>query len=139
MFRTKTKRIPEEVVMTVVRKGGCLCGKVTFSVAGEPTRVGLCHCTDCRQESGSAFTYFGIWPAHAFLSWVTTSEHGGRRFCPSCGSRLFVCDEHEAEVKLGSLRDAPSGIVPTYELWIKRREPWLAALPDAEQFDEDRP
>lgn len=50
----------------VKRLGGCLCGKVTYSVEGMPIRVGICHCTDCRQESGSAFTYFGIWPASAF-------------------------------------------------------------------------
>lgn len=44
----------------VTRTGGC--GKVKLSVEGEPTRIGPCHCTDCPQESGSAFTYFGARP-----------------------------------------------------------------------------
>ncbi|WP_455272908.1 HWE histidine kinase domain-containing protein [Rhizobium herbae] len=35
-------------------------------------------------------------------------------------------------------RDAPTGLVPTYELWIKRRGLWLRPLEDAEQFDEDK-
>ncbi len=28
-------------------------------------------------------------------------------------------------------------LMPTYELWIKRREPWLRALEGADQFEED--
>ena len=123
----------------VKRTGGCHCGRVKFSVEGEPTRVGLCHCTDCRQESGSAFTYFGVWPAEQFSSNGETTDHDGRRFCPECGSRLFSAGEHEAEIKLGSLHKAPTRLVPTYELWIKRREPWLRPLDGADQFDEDKP
>ncbi|MDO9414735.1 GFA family protein [Pararhizobium sp.] len=121
----------------VVRDGGCSCGKVTFSVKGPPARVGICHCTDCRNESGSAFTYYGVWPALAFSTNGETADHDGRSFCPSCGSRLFSADKNEAEIKLGSLRDAPTGLVPTYELWIKRREPWLVPVVGAKQFDED--
>lgn len=124
----------------VIRTGGCRCGRVKFSVEGEPSRIGICHCTDCRQESGSAFTYFGVWPVGKFKSDGETIEHEGRRFCPACGSRLFAVDvdEDEAELKLGSLEDAPTGLVPTYELWVKRREPWFKPLEGAEQFDEDR-
>ena len=43
------------------RQGGCACGRVRYTVAGEPLRVGLCHCTSCRQESGSAFTAYAVW------------------------------------------------------------------------------
>jgi hypothetical protein len=28
--------------------------------------------------------------------------------------------------------------VPGYELWIKRREPWLRPVEGAEQYDENR-
>lgn len=121
-----------------VRAGSCSCGKVNFTVTGEPLCLGICHCTDCRQESGSAFTYFGVWRAADLHCDGPTAVHEGRRFCPTCGSRLFATSEQEAEIKLGSLRDAPTGLVPTYELWIKRREPWLTPLANAEQFDEDR-
>jgi hypothetical protein len=119
------------------RNGSCRCGAVKFSVDGEPSRVGLCHCTDCRQESGSAFTYFGVWPAKSFEANGATSLHEGRRFCPTCGSRLFSVSETEAEIKLGSLTEAPTGLRPTYELWIKRREEWLEPLAGTKQFQED--
>jgi hypothetical protein len=103
-----------------------------------PKRVGVCHCTDCRQESGSAFTYFAIWPVSNFETKGQTAEHAGRRFCRTYGSRLFSVDDNEAEVKLGMLTDAPTPLTPAYELWIKRRENWLAPIEGAEQFEEDR-
>ncbi|TGS08393.1 GFA family protein, partial [Mesorhizobium sp. M2E.F.Ca.ET.209.01.1.1] len=34
---------------------------------------------------------------------------------------------------------APTDLEPQYELWTGRRETWLHALPDAEQFEHDRP
>lgn len=118
--------------------GACLCGQVRISVRGEPLRVGICHCTDCRQESGSAFTFYGIWPAQQFEYVGETAEFGGRHFCPRCGSRLFSIDPQEAEIKLGLLPEAPTEFVPSYELWVKRRERWLKPIEGAEQFEENR-
>jgi hypothetical protein len=118
--------------------GKCLCGQVQVSLRGEPLRVGICHCMDCRKESGSAFTFYGIWPADQFERTGDTSEFQGRCFCPGCGSRVFSVDAREAEVKLGILSDAPTSLKPSYELWIKRREPWLRPVEGAEQYQQDR-
>jgi hypothetical protein len=120
-------------------KGTCRCGQVLLSVRGEPLRIGICHCTDCRQESGSAFTYYGVWSADGFEYDGETAEYAGRRFCSTCGSRLFSADKTEAEIKLGILVDAPTNLTPTYELWVKRREPWLSPVEGAEQHQRDRP
>ncbi len=119
--------------------GSCLCGRVRFTVRGLPKRIGICHCTDCRRESGSAFTFFGIWPAGHFEAAAEVAAFSGRCFCPHCGSRLFSLDTNEAEIKLGTLFEAPTSFTPTYELWIKRREPWLRPIEGAEQYEEDRP
>lgn len=121
-----------------LRHGSCRCGRVRYSVSGEPKRVGICHCTDCRQESGSAFTFFGVWQAEAFSTTGETTVYEGRRFCPHCGSHVFANNDVEAEIKLGCLDPAPTDMVPTYELWVKRRESWLKPLPGAEQYDQDR-
>jgi hypothetical protein len=121
------------------RQGACRCGAVRYSVSGDPTRIGICHCTDCRQESGSAFTFYGMWPLSRFRTEGETVDHSGRRFCPVCGSRLFSYDSDEAEIKLGTLDAAPTGLAPSYELWVKRREGWLLPIEGAEQYDEDRP
>jgi hypothetical protein len=97
------------------------------------------HCTDCRQESGSAFTFFAVWPLGQFEHKGRTAEFSGHRFCPECGSRMFSENETEAEIKLGILTKVPTYLVPTYKVWLKRREPWLLPIQAAEQYDEDQP
>jgi hypothetical protein len=121
-----------------VLSGMCLCGQVQISVRGEPLRVGICHCTHCRQESSSAFTFYAVWPVQQLEHVGETAEFRGQHFCPRCGSRLFSVGDREAEIKLGVLSEAPTPLVPSYELWIKRREPWLRAIEGAEQHEEDR-
>jgi len=123
----------------IARSGSCLCGGVQFQVVGEPARVGLCHCKDCRKTSGSAFHAYAVWPRQAFQATGITSSYGARSFCPTCGSRVPFVGEDEAEVTIGSLDVAPTeGLVPSYELWIGRRESWLHAVPAANQFEHDR-
>lgn len=44
-------RVTAEKVTT----GGCLCGALRFTARGEPYRVDLCHCLDCRKNHGALF------------------------------------------------------------------------------------
>ncbi|TIT98114.1 MAG: GFA family protein, partial [Mesorhizobium sp.] len=60
----------------ITRSGSCLCGGVQFQVTGEPLRVGLCHCKDCRKTSGSAYQAFAVWPSQAFESTGITNSYG---------------------------------------------------------------
>lgn len=120
------------------RAGGCQCGDVRYQVEGEPLRVGICHCTDCRQTTGSAFTLFAVWPRRAFRSASYVATYRGRSFCPNCGSRVFSLRPDEAEIMVGSLDDAPPGLIPSYEPWTPRREVWLHELSWAEQHVGDR-
>ena len=124
--------------MASERHGACLCGAVRYTVTGEPLRAGLCHCTDCRQTSGSAFSFFAIWPLAAFATTGSTSHYAGRHFCTVCGSRVFALNDSEAEIMAGTLADAPSDQAPQYELWTPRREAWLDALPGVAQITSDR-
>jgi hypothetical protein len=126
--------------MATEREGGCSCGAVRFRVTGEPDRVGVCHCTTCRKETGSVIMAFAVWPRDKFMVTGETRHWQNRHFCPTCGSRLFEVsdDDPEVEIKLGALDDAPTELRPTYELWIRRREHWLSAVPEADQFVENR-
>lgn len=121
-----------------VREGRCLCGAVRYRLRGEPSRVGICHCQDCRQSSGSVFAMFAIWP-RAALEWEgELRTYGTRGFCPTCGSRVGFLYDDEVEIMVGTLDDGPTGLVPQYELWTPRREHWLPAVEGAEQFNRDR-
>jgi hypothetical protein len=111
---------------------------VRYTVRGEPTHVGRCHCADCRKISGSAFTIYGQWPRDAFDVAGETVEYDGRRFCPRCGGRIGGWNEEGVELHLGSLDEAPFDLTPEAEIWIKRREPWLHAVEGASQHEENR-
>jgi hypothetical protein len=43
--------------------GGCLCGRVRYTVTGEPAFSGLCHCRNCQHYTGSAFEALIAFPA----------------------------------------------------------------------------
>jgi hypothetical protein len=51
---------------------------------------------------------------------------------------VFSLRPDEAEIMVGSLDDAPSKLIPTYEIWTPRRESWLHGLPWADQYEGDR-
>lgn len=119
------------------RLGSCLCGAVRFTVRGEPYKSGLCHCSDCRHITGSAFLAYADWRPDQFETTGKVSIYQGRSFCPVCGSRLFSFGENQVEIYLGALDDAPNGIAPDTEGWTFRREHWLPAISGADQFDRD--
>ena len=125
------------------RHGGCNCGSVRLEIWGEPIRVGLCHCTVCRKETGGPYLAFAVFPQAAVTvtgetrSWADEIVH--RHFCPTCGSRLFSVEGNgEVEVRLGCLDVAPTDLAPTYENWVVHRERWLPEVPGAGQNERER-
>lgn len=122
--------------MSVV-EGGCLCGGVRLVAEGEPRRVGVCHCLDCRKHHGAVFFAAAIFAADQVAVTGPTREYKHRHFCPECGSSVYAEWDDEIEVHLGSL-DEPGRFEPTYELWTIRREPWLPEFPKSRLFERDR-
>ncbi len=117
--------------------GGCLCGTVRFVASGRPTRVGLCHCLDCRKHHGALFYAAAVFAEDAVTIDGETRAYAGRHFCPHCGSSVFARSGDEIEVHLGSL-DAPDQLTPTYECWTVRRESWLPRFALTKRYDRDR-
>jgi hypothetical protein len=107
--------------------GGCLCGAVRIAARGEPRRVGICHCLDCRKHHGAVFYAAAIFPADAVTVTGETRHWNHRHFCPTCGGSVFATWADEIEVHLGTL-DEPSRFTPSYECWTVRREDWLPAF-----------
>lgn len=115
----------------------CLCGDVRVSASGEPDRVAVCHCLDCRKHHGAVFYAAAIFPEGAVAVEGETRAYRGRRFCPRCGSSVFARFGDEIEVHLGAL-DEPGLFTPTYENWVVRREPWLPEFPGMARNARDR-
>ena len=112
-----------------------------FIARGAPRRVGLCHCLTCRKAHASAFNAFAIYAADQVeivgesASWNSSPAYE-RHFCAKCGSGVFGRDGDEVELSLGTF-DETGLFEPEYELWIGRREPWLAPL-HVRQFEGNR-
>ena len=116
--------------------GGCVCGAIRFQVQGQPYRIGLCHCFDCRKKHGAPLGAFAIFPADQVSftgdepGMYAISERSGHYFCRRCGSPVYSRDEGSDEIELftGSF-DSIDLFTPTYESWICRREEWLPTIP----------
>ena len=97
--------------------GSCNCGGVAFTLAVKPEPPTVCHCGQCRKQSGH------IWASaqapetaltltrDATLTWYRASSFARRGFCNTCGAFLFWQhdDESEISVAMGAL-DAPTGL-----------------------------
>ena len=118
--------------------GGCLCGAVRIATTGDPDRVGVCHCLDCRKHHGALFFAAAIFPARAVTVTGEARSYRNRFFCPECGSSVFARYDDEVEVHLGTF-DTPDQFTPTYENWTVRREAWLPEFPLSSHNVQDRP
>jgi hypothetical protein len=117
--------------------GGCLCGALRFVAKGQPYRVGICHCLDCRKSHGALFHASAIFPEDAVTVTGGWHSYQDRSFCPTCGSQVFAHIGDEIGINLGAF-DAPDQFTPTYELWTIRREGWLPEFPGMRRYDRDR-
>jgi hypothetical protein len=113
----------------MTRTGSCLCRQSPTPSKGEPFLTGVCHCADCRKESGAMFTFYANWSIEAFRFTGMIKTSHGRSFCPDCGGRLFNLHDTDVEIRLGSLDNAPTGLVPQQEGFAIRREHSLLRSP----------
>ncbi len=119
------------------RLSGCTCRQVKITTTGEPDRVGICHCLNCRKHHGAVFYAAAIFTSDAVSIIGDTQHLDGRHFCQTCGSSVFAVSDHEVEIHLGAF-DLPNQFIPTYETWVSRRETWLLPIAGAAQYERNR-
>ena len=98
-------------------KGACKCGEVSFTISGELAEPSVCHCTQCRRQTGYCWSSTHIrksaltFQSDAALVWYQSSAKVQRGFCSTCGCFLFwnPDDEDKISVSMGAL-DAPTGV-----------------------------
>ncbi len=92
-------------------KGECLCGAVSYRVEGVAQGASVCHCSQCRKQSGHLWASAYAPQKQVEISgparWFEASESARRGFCPKCGSSLFwqAHDEDTLSFSLGSLEE----------------------------------
>ena len=124
------------------RIASCRCGQLRATATGEPVRVSVCHCLDCKKRTGSAFAVQARWPAEQVAieseskSWVHHADSGNRithHFCPDCGSTLHYTIDGKFDglvaIPLGAFDD-PFFAAPQFSAWEKRKHDWVEILGD---------
>lgn len=117
--------------------GGCLCGKVRYTVNADPMFTGVCHCTTCQKQSGSAFTVVIGVQANSlsvqgdttrFVNQGDSGKNVASRFCPTCGSTIVSEPEMMqglAIVRAGTLDDT-SSLNPTMQIYCDSKQNWVS-------------
>jgi len=98
-----------------VTTGHCLCGDITFETRAAPRGASVCHCGQCRRQSGHLWASASVPKTELIIDgpvkWYEASKAAKRGFCPRCGSFLFWAahDEDTISFALGAV-DEPTGI-----------------------------
>jgi hypothetical protein len=112
--------------------GKCYCGAVEYSVPDEFRYALVCHCSNCRRTTGSAFKPFAgierekfavIKGADGLLIYGGDTAHDAH--CGKCGSLLYSVVREAAwvHVTMGTLVDPPS-IRPSAHIFVGSKAPW---------------
>ncbi len=120
--------------MNKILSGECFCGTVKFSVRDEFKSFHQCHCKQCQQLTGSAFSA-NIFTDPENIEWlsgescVTAYEHSTREisksFCKICGAGLPFINKTKTSliVPAGSLNEPPD-IQPQANIFTSEEACW---------------
>ncbi len=131
--------------------GGCLCGKIRYSVSQPLQNIIACHCTHCQKASGAGSSHNALVPRSAvtFTSgeprlYADTAQSGNilnRYFCGDCGSPVYSQRAKAPDMivlKVGTL-DAQDGMKLVMNIWTRSARPWMHRDPATESYPESRP
>lgn len=120
----------------MTRTATCACGQLSLECTGDPMRVSVCHCLDCKRRSGSAFAAQARFAAQQVTitgtakRWTKISDAGNEavfHFCPDCGTTVWYhALPHRAlfAVPIGTFAD-PSFPPPDYSVYESRKHAWV--------------
>ncbi len=116
--------------------GGCLCGKVRYTMKSDPLMCVTCHCKNCQKQAGSALSVIvGVQETELEIegevkTYNDTGDSGAavyRQFCDTCGSPVFTRLEQSDGlifIKAGTLDDT-SILKPQFHCYIKSAQKWI--------------
>lgn len=129
--------------MAGFRKGGCLCGNVTFKVEGEVREVIACHCGQCRKQTGLYYAATRAADAAVEITdggslvWFQSSDTSRRGFCSKCGSALFWKRDGDDHISIlaGSF-DEPSDLKIGRHIFVADKGDFYEITDGLPQFDQ---
>ena len=122
-------------------KASCRCGQLRATVTGEPFRVSVCHCLNCKKRSGSAFAVQARWPkaqvtlegeSKTFVKIADSGNEAAFHFCPECGSDVYYEILAKDDARFNDLLAIPVGAFdepwfaqPAFSVWESRKHDWV--------------
>ena len=130
--------------------GQCHCGFIRYEAEIEPTRVSICHCTDCQRLTGSAYRVSTSARAEDFRLtggepsvYVKVGDSGNRSlqyFCPKCGSPCYRsgegADAEEIGIRVGTVNQRRQ-LLPTKQIWCRSALSWVEDLSSLPKESEE--
>lgn len=134
--------------MSDTRSGGCLCGRVRYTITGPVLESTHCHCSRCRRQHGAAFATYAAFDrehvdfagADALTRYASTDEVT-RSFCTTCGASILW--EHAGLpdvvwLALGTMDDA-NDITVDAHIWDASAVQWGTPASDLPRHAEAFP
>ncbi|MDQ3246674.1 MAG: GFA family protein [Pseudomonadota bacterium] len=124
-------------------KGQCHCGAVKYEMPSETIYQALCHCRDCRRQSGAPVVGWALVPRDRLTvdgdtKEYASSELGRRQFCGNCGTSLFYTNETvfpgSIDVQIATLDD-PDALPPQIQVQVAERIGWMTQVADLPEFE----
>ncbi len=150
-FYTLVRCNSDVVVMPDAYEGSCQCGEVRYRVSGESVNLFACHCTQCQEQSSSAFG-MALWISNYTVDeligelkkWSRRTATGfvlSAEFCNTCGTRIF--HSHSASpsvlsIKPGTLNDTKL-LNPIAHIWTSESQQWMQFPEGCLRYSENPP
>jgi hypothetical protein len=127
--------------------GSCLCGAVTFTVSGQPSRWLQCHCSRCRRARSALHGSNTFYPAAQF-AWRSgrelvksykppEAERFTTSFCTRCGGGAPSVRENVPFVLVpAALLDGDPGARPQAHIHVASKAAWYSFHDALPQFAE---
>lgn len=126
-------------------EGGCLCGKLRYSLSAYPFAADYCHCRQCQKSTGAAVSAWMdfktdqvSWVKSGSLQEFASTEQIRRGFCAQCGSTLSYRHLQHPEyfsLAIASLDD-PNQVHPTYHIHTDSQLKWLKIDDDCKRYPQ---
>ena len=127
----------------------CACGAASVTLAGPVKIHAVCHCTNCKRRTGSAFGWSAYFPREALVAvrgelvaFAPAQPPSGvpqvRHFCARCGSTLYWLDEKFPTlvgVAAGCFGESPPG-EPRLSASHAKKCAWIGLPPDWRTLDD---
>ncbi len=137
---------------TNVHQGGCQCGAVRYRTTDAPRRVMACHCTTCKQRTGSVYgvgVYFDEADVEFLQGTMRTyefrSDESGRwirnEFCERCGTAVTWTLELRPGLRAiaGGTYDDPDWFDIECHLWTRSARKDMCYPSAVQRFEQAVP